>query len=85
LKLQTEQSLWRNISTLSFMIPQSVVILEGIYVAYVQFSCGSLVCRDFSEIEPFPIQFFCHLRTPQLLFILGVKEVGVLRVIILQF
>ena len=32
------------------MIPQGIVILEGIYVAYVQFSCGSFVCREFSEI-----------------------------------
>jgi hypothetical protein len=35
--------------------------------------------------EPFPIQFFCHPHTPQLLFILGGKEVGGLLVIILQF
>jgi hypothetical protein len=34
---------------------------------------------------PFPIQIFCHLHTPQLLFILGGKEVGGLLVIILQF
>jgi hypothetical protein len=32
-----------------------------------------------------PIQFFCHPHTPQLLFILGGKEVGGLLVIILQF
>jgi hypothetical protein len=30
-------------------------------------------------------QFFCHPHTPQLLFILGGKEVGGLLVIILQF
>jgi hypothetical protein len=37
------------------------------------------------DTSPFPIQFFCHLHTPQLLFILGGKEVGGLLVIILQF
>jgi hypothetical protein len=35
--------------------------------------------------ETFPIQFFCQPHTPQLLFVLGSKEVGGLLVIILQF
>jgi hypothetical protein len=45
------------------------------------FSCF----RRFSWSLPFPIQFFCHLHTSQLLFILGRKEVSGLLVIILQF
>jgi hypothetical protein len=40
---------------------------------------------SFLELKPFPIQFFCHLHNPQLLFILGGKKVGGLLVIILQF
>jgi hypothetical protein len=36
-------------------------------------------------LKPFPIQYFCQPHTPQLLFILGEKEVGGLLVIILQF
>jgi hypothetical protein len=39
----------------------------------------------FSWSLTFPIQFFYHPHTPQLLFILGGKEVGGLLVIILQF
>jgi hypothetical protein len=39
----------------------------------------------FPSILPFPIKFFCHPHTPQLLIILGEKEVGLLLVIILQF
>jgi hypothetical protein len=35
--------------------------------------------------KPFPIQFFCQPHIPQLLFVLGGKEVGGLLVIILQF
>jgi hypothetical protein len=37
------------------------------------------------DLSPFPIPFFCHLYTPQLLFILDGKEVGGLLVIILLF
>jgi hypothetical protein len=37
------------------------------------------------ENKPFPIQFFCHPHAPQILFILGGKEIGGLLVIILQF
>jgi hypothetical protein len=39
----------------------------------------------FLDLQHFPIQFFYHPHTPQLLFILGGKEVGGLLVIILQF
>jgi hypothetical protein len=39
----------------------------------------------FLDLSPFPAQFFCHPHTPQLLFILGGKEVIGLLVIILQF
>jgi hypothetical protein len=39
----------------------------------------------FLDLQPFPIQFFCHPHTLQLLFILGGKEVGGLLVIIIQF
>jgi hypothetical protein len=39
----------------------------------------------FLDLQRFPIQCFCHPHTPQLLFILGGKEVGELLVIILQF
>jgi hypothetical protein len=35
--------------------------------------------------NPVPIQFFCQPHIPQLLFVLGGKEVGGLLVIILQF
>jgi hypothetical protein len=45
------------------------------------FSCS----RILSLSLPFPIQFFCHPHYPQLLFILGGKEVDELLVIILQF
>jgi hypothetical protein len=38
----------------------------------------------FLDLQPFPFQFFCHPHTPQLLFILGGKEVGGLLVIIPQ-
>jgi hypothetical protein len=31
----------------------------------------------FLYLKPFPIQYFCHPHTPQHLFILGGKEVGV--------
>jgi hypothetical protein len=37
------------------------------------------------QFLPFPIQFFCQLHTPQLLFVLDGKEVGRLLLIILQF
>jgi hypothetical protein len=47
-----------------------------------QFSNSKAVILHFN---PYPIQFFCHPHTPQLLFILGVKETGGLLVIILQF
>jgi hypothetical protein len=40
---------------------------------------------DFLDLQPFPIQLFCHPRTPQLLFILGGKQVGGLLVIIERF
>jgi hypothetical protein len=39
----------------------------------------------FLDLQPFPIHFFCHPHTAQLLLILGGKEVGRLLVIILQF
>jgi hypothetical protein len=45
---------------------------------------GHELTKEF-KIEPFPIQFFCHPHTPQVLFILGGKEFGGLLVIILQF
>jgi hypothetical protein len=47
-----------------------------------------LQCSSISEkasLQPFPIQFFCQPHTPQLLFVLGGKEVGGLLVNILQF
>jgi hypothetical protein len=43
------------------------------------------VSDAFLDLYPFPIQYFCHPHTLQLLFILGGKEVGGLLVIILQF
>jgi hypothetical protein len=38
-----------------------------------------------TKLNPFQSNFFCQLHTPQLLFVLGSKEVGGLLVIILQF
>jgi hypothetical protein len=36
----------------------------------------------FLNLYPFPIQFFCHPHTPQLLFILGGKDGGLLVIIL---
>jgi hypothetical protein len=49
------------------------------------YKCFSLHFNTFKTILTLSNPIFCHLHTPQLLFILGGKEVGGLLVIILQF
>jgi hypothetical protein len=46
---------------------------------------GSVYNVSSPDLKPFPTQFFGQPHTPQLLFVLGGKEVGGLLVIILQF
>jgi hypothetical protein len=51
----------------------------------VENKCNAFQLDIGSIVNPFPIHFKCQPHTPQLQFILGWEEIGVLLVIILQF
>jgi hypothetical protein len=62
-----------------------LVFITEMKSVYSAVRTGSLYKTNMFRPYPFPIQFFCQPHTPQLLFVLGGKEVGGLLVIILQF